>query len=85
MLARKSVGLALLSFLLGGGGLLFLLGGLFGSPEGFPVMGVSDGREDPVGRDGYSSGPGLRNSMLASSYGRRQAGQRPFMLLRTLW
>jgi hypothetical protein len=45
MLARKSVGLALLSFLLGGGGLLFLLGGLFGSPKGFPVMGVSDGRE----------------------------------------
>lgn len=84
MLAGESVGLALLSFLLGGGRLLLLLGGLFGSPEGFPRMDVSDGRGKRAGKDGYSSGPGLRNSMLASSYGRRQAGQRPFMLLRTL-
>jgi hypothetical protein len=43
MLAGKGVGLALLGFLLGGGGLLLLLCGLFGSPESFPVMGVSVG------------------------------------------
>ncbi|KAH0237845.1 hypothetical protein KCV03_g107, partial [Aureobasidium melanogenum] len=67
MLARESVGLALLSFLLGGGGLLLLLSSLFGSPEGFPGMGVSDEQEEQLDRDVYSSGPGLRNSMLASS------------------
>ena len=85
MLAGEGVGLALLGFLLGGSRLLLLLGGLFGSPEGFPKIDVSDGQGERAGRDEYSSGPGLRNSMFASSYGRRHAGHSPFMLLRTLW
>ena len=79
----EGIGFALEDLFLLGDCSLLLPRGLLGLPCGFPglesVLVGSFG-----GAISYSSALGLRNSIVESSYGRRQAGHSPFIFVLTL-